>query len=51
MGADYTRLLDSGNCSGFGLRESISHAELAGGPPHKHPDWTLRDTPVRLTGG
>lgn len=24
-------------------------AELAEGPPFKHPDWTLRDTPVRLT--
>ncbi|MEL6892746.1 MAG: NADH-ubiquinone oxidoreductase-F iron-sulfur binding region domain-containing protein [Actinomycetota bacterium] len=24
-------------------------AVLALGPPHKHPDWTLRDTPVRLT--
>ncbi len=25
-------------------------AELSEGPPHKYPDWTLRDTPVRLTG-
>jgi NADH:ubiquinone oxidoreductase subunit F (NADH-binding) len=29
------------------IRDGI--AELAMGPPHKHPDWTLQETPVRLT--
>lgn len=28
------------------IRDGV--AELADGPPYKHPDWTLRDTPVRL---
>lgn len=29
------------------LREGVAH--LTTGPPHKHPDWTLQATPVRLT--
>ena len=29
------------------IRDGV--AELAEGPPHKYPDWTLRDTPVQLT--
>ncbi len=29
------------------IRDGV--AELAAGPPYKHPDWTLRDTPVALT--
>ena len=29
------------------IRDGIAHVSL--GPPHKHPDWTLRDVPVQLT--
>jgi NADH-quinone oxidoreductase subunit F len=29
------------------IRDGV--AVLAEGPPFKHPDWTLRDTPVQLT--
>ena len=29
------------------LRDGV--AVTAAGPPHKHPDWTLRETPVRLS--
>jgi len=29
------------------IRDGV--ADLAAGPPHKHPDWTLRDVPVRVT--
>ena len=29
------------------IRDGEAHVRT--GPPHKHPDWTLRETPVRLT--
>lgn len=29
------------------LRDGV--ATVAAGPPHKHPDWTYHETPVRLT--